>query len=172
MRSKPLAAGVITIAALSAGAWFVAREQVPTEPALAVAMSGAASGGGARADVEVTVYKTPTCGCCNGWADHLEQNGFVVRRVDVDDLGAVKDRHGVPQPLRTCHTAVVDGRIVEGHVPADEIWRFLEEDSDEAGIAVPGMPMGSPGMEGPRVDPYEIIAFSADGSARLFGTRN
>ncbi|HEX7239243.1 MAG TPA: DUF411 domain-containing protein [Longimicrobiaceae bacterium] len=119
----------------------------------------------------VTVYKTPTCGCCRSWVDHLRQAGFRVETVDREDLSPVKKEHGVPQALHSCHTAVVDGYAVEGHVPADVIRKLLAERPAVKGIAVPGMPMGSPGMEGPRKDPYEVFTFDASGPKDVYAVR-
>ena len=106
----------------------------------------------------ITVYKSPTCGCCSLWGEHLEANGFTVETVDVDDINTVKEEYGIPQELSSCHTGVVDGYIIEGHVPAEDIVRLLEEQPEAAGLAVPGMPLGSPGMEVPdgRVQAYDV----------------
>lgn len=117
---------------------------------------------------EVTVYKSPTCGCCALWADHLAEAGFRVRVEDRVEMVPVKQEHGVPLDLASCHTAVVDGYVVEGHVPAADLARLLRERPDVAGLAVPGMPMGSPGMEGPREDAYEVVAFDGDGGREVF----
>lgn len=112
----------------------------------------------------VTVYKSPTCGCCSKWVSHLEANGFRVEALDVDDMTAVKQRYGIPATLGSCHTAVVGDYVVEGHVPADLVHRMLKEKpTGVAGIAVPGMPIGSPGMEGPNPQPYSVIAFGSGG---------
>lgn len=112
---------------------------------------------------EITVYKTPSCGCCTKWVDHLAENGFEVTVQSLDDLSPVKSRLGVPQELQSCHTAEIDGYVIEGHVPAGDIERLLEERPDATGIAVPGMPVGSPGMEyGARKDPYDVILFGGD----------
>jgi len=119
----------------------------------------------------VVVYKSPTCGCCGKWVDHLRDNGFQVMVKDRADMVPVKDELGVPFGLRSCHTAKVGGYVVEGHVPADQVKRLLDEKPDVAGLAVPGMPMGSPGMEGPRKDPYEVIAFRRDGGTRVYARR-
>ena len=97
------------------------------------------------------------------WVAHLEQNGFEVTSTDVPDMTAVKRRVGVPRSLAACHTALIDGYIVEGHVPADDIKRLLSERPDVAGVSVPGMPVGSPGMEGPNPQPYDVLAFDEDG---------
>lgn len=117
----------------------------------------------------VTVYKSPTCGCCSKWANHMEAGGFPVETVDVTDLGVVKAEHGVPARLGSCHTAVVDGYAVEGHVPAVDVKRLLAERPDAAGLAVPGMAIGSPGMETPgrRPDRYEVLLVR-DGDATVF----
>ena len=119
----------------------------------------------------ITVYKSPTCGCCAKWVDHLEESGFDVRAIDTHETAKMKMRYGVPGDLSSCHTALVDGYVVEGHVPAEEIKKMLAEDPEIAGLAVPGMPMGSPGMEGSRTDPYNVIAFTKDGQRSVFASR-
>ena len=118
----------------------------------------------------VEVFKSPTCGCCGAWVAHLEQNGFDVKSTNVRDMTAVKRQAGVPRALASCHTALVDGYIVEGHVPADDVKRLLSERPDVAGISVPGMPIGSPGMEGPNPHPYDVLAFDEDGSVTHFAS--
>lgn len=120
---------------------------------------------------EITVYKTPTCGCCTAWVSHLEENGFVVKAKDIPDLSALKRHYGVTNDIASCHTAFVGGYVVEGHVPADVIAKLLKEKPDVKGIAVPGMPMGSPGMEGPRKDPYDVVAFDSTGKKTVFASR-
>lgn len=117
---------------------------------------------------EISVYKSPTCGCCSKWVRHLEANGFTVKAYDVKDVNSYKDRYGVPVPLGACHTAVVDGYVVEGHVPASDIKRLLAERPSIKGIAVPGMPAGSPGMEGPVTEKYEVLSFDANGETKTF----
>ena len=118
----------------------------------------------------VTVYKTPTCGCCNGWVDHLRANGFEVATEDLHDLSLLKQQYHVPKPLQSCHTAVVDGYVVEGHVPASDLKRLLAERPKVAGIAVPEMPIGSPGMEvkGRGAEAYETLTFTAGGATTVF----
>lgn len=119
----------------------------------------------------VVVYKSPTCGCCEGWVQHLRAAGFAVDARDVPDnmqLMKVKSDAGVPAALQTCHTALVDGYVVEGHVPAEQIKRLLADRPDVVGIAVPGMPMGSPGMEGPGAQPYQVYSWKKDGSGEVF----
>lgn len=120
----------------------------------------------------VTVYKSPTCGCCTKWVEHLESNGYEVETHDMNNVSPMKQRLGLPQALASCHTGVVGGYVVEGHVPADVIDALLEEKPENVvGIAVPGMPIGSPGMEGPNPQPYDIIAFDKDGSQRVYARR-
>jgi len=116
----------------------------------------------------VVVYKTPSCGCCNGWVEHLREAGFDVEPRDVRDLMSVKIDAGVPTHLTSCHTALIDGYVVEGHVPADVVKRLLAERPAVAGIAVPGMPIGSPGMEGPNPEAYTVEAFTASGGQETF----
>ena len=116
----------------------------------------------------VLVHKTPTCGCCNGWIEHLEAAGFTVDARNTTDIMSVKRDGGVPVAMTSCHTALIDGYVVEGHVPIDQIQRLLSERPDIAGIAVPGMPVGSPGMEGRNAKPYQVLSFGRDGSASVF----
>lgn len=122
----------------------------------------------------VDVYKSPTCGCCSKWVDHLRQHGFATRVTDLSDqaLDQLKTKHGVPRTAQSCHTATVGGYVVEGHVPAAEIRRLLKERPAVAGIAVAGMPLGSPGMEAPGspAQVYNVIAFDKQGSVRVFAT--
>ncbi len=119
----------------------------------------------------VTVYKSPTCGCCEQWTEHLRENGFPVKTLDMPDVTPMKNRFGVPPGLGSCHTAVVGGYVVEGHVPADVIRRMLSEKPDVTGLAVPGMPVGSPGMEGARPQPYDIVAFDQKGRQTVYAKR-
>ncbi len=118
----------------------------------------------------VTVYKTPTCGCCAKWVDHLRESGFEVKTTDLEDVTPMKEQLGVPSRLGSCHTAVVDGYVVEGHVPAEDVKRLIEEKPDVTGIAVPGMPIGSPGMEveGRPAERYEVYAFDKRGGLAVF----
>jgi len=119
----------------------------------------------------ITVYKTATCGCCGKWVDHMKKAGFAVRTVDTDDLTEIKQASGVPMRLRTCHTALIEGYVIEGHVPADLVERLLKEKPAGAGLAVAGMPMGSPGMEGVKKDAYEVLLFGKDGKTTVYAKR-
>ena len=120
---------------------------------------------------EVTVYKSPTCGCCKKWVRHLRDNGFKVTTHDVRDLRPIKAKHGVRPAIAACHTALVNGYVIEGHVPADVIKRLLIEKPRVAGIAVPGMPAGSPGMEGPRKERYHVLTFDTGGRTEVYARR-
>jgi hypothetical protein len=117
------------------------------------------------------VYKTPTCGCCAKWVDHLRAGGFTVEVHDMESVDPVKAELGVPGALASCHTARVGGYVFEGHVPADVIQRVLREKPQITGVAVPGMPMGSPGMEGSYKDPYDIVAFDGNGKTSVYESR-
>lgn len=122
-----------------------------------------------QAGGKISVYKTPTCGCCQKWVAHLEDNGFEVSTYDLADLRAVKSMAGIQAQYASCHTAFIDGYVVEGHVPATDIGRLLEQRPDIAGISVPGMPIGSPGMEhGDNRDNFAVITLEKDGSAKVF----
>ena len=121
--------------------------------------------------VVIKVYKTPECGCCKAWVKHLRANGFVVETMDMPDLSLVKQKYGVKPALQSCHTAVVNGYVIEGHVPADLITRMLKERPAIAGLAVPGMPSGSPGMEGALKQQYEVLTFDRAGHSRVYARR-
>ena len=121
----------------------------------------------------IKVYKSPTCGCCKAWVQHVRDAGFTVAAVDVDDVDPYKRKFGVPEDLVSCHTGVIEGYVVEGHVPADLIDRLLrEKPKDAKGLAVPGMPMGAPGMEmGIAKDRYDVILFKRNGGKSVFARR-
>src|SRR5215468_10794059 len=108
----------------------------------------------------ITVHKDPTCGCCSGWVQHLQNAGFVTKVFDTNDIDAVKKQLGVPDDLAACHTAEVAGYVIEGHVPAAALKLLLAEKPNATGLAVPGMPIGSPGMEGGRPEKYDVVLFT------------
>ncbi|QIK95380.1 DUF411 domain-containing protein [Sphingomonas sp. HDW15A] len=117
----------------------------------------------------MTVMKSPSCGCCGKWVEHVRAHGFDVKVVNVDDLMAVKKKAGIPDKLASCHTTIVGGYVVEGHVPAADIRKLLVQKPKAKGIAVPGMPAGSPGMEaGGFKQPYQTLLIKADGSTSVF----
>ena len=156
LRPLPLAAAVLLVACQPA------TDDTPDSGALETT---------ARADAalaELLVYKSPTCGCCDGWVDHLREEGFTVETRDVANPNVVKTDVGLPARLASCHTAIVDGYVVEGHVPAEAVRKLLEERPQIAGLAVPGMPIGSPGMEGPNPEPYVVYAFDRAGNTTEF----
>ena len=142
--------GALTLA-LSGSLAFAAAQQKPAAPV-------------------VEVFKTPTCGCCSQWVEHMRANGFNVRTNDLADLTEIKKTRGVPDQVQSCHTAVVNGYVVEGHVPAADVHRMLKEKPAIAGIAVGGMPVGSPGMESPdgQREPYETLLILEGGGTRVF----
>jgi len=118
---------------------------------------------------EVTMYKSPTCACCGKWAEHMREAGFSVKELHSEQMDRVKAQLGVPEALGSCHTARVGDYLVEGHVPAQDVKRMLEEKPAVAGLSAPGMPLGSPGMEGPYpAERYEVIAFDREGKASVF----
>jgi hypothetical protein len=126
------------------------------------------------AATKLTVYKSPTCGCCRAWVDHMKSKGFTVETHDMPDdkLSEVKDTFGVPAGLRSCHVALLGKYVLEGHVPADLAQRLLTEKPKLVGLAVPGMPAGSPGMEmGSRKDRYDVVAFAAGGKHWTYASR-
>lgn len=139
---------------------------------LVVVLLAACSGSATQAQPVVTVYKSPTCGCCGNWVQHMRSNGFKVEVHDVEDIMSVKRQYGVPGELSSCHTAIVDGYVVEGHVPAADVQRLLQERPQVVGIAVPGMPVGAPGMEVPGATPqsYNVIAFDRNGHTSVFAS--
>lgn len=118
----------------------------------------------------ITVYKTPTCGCCHDWVTHLQKNGFEVAAHDVQDTSPYRKKFGVPNELGSCHTGVIDGYALEGHVPAAEIKRLLAEKPKARGLSVPGMVVGSPGMEteGTRRDAFDVVLFDDAGGRKVY----
>lgn len=129
------------------------------------------SGPSVTAPDAVVVYKSPTCHCCSKWVDHLRTAGFTVDVRGENAMHALKARVGVPDAMASCHTAVVGGYLIEGHVPAQDIRRLLSERPKAKGLAVPGMPVGSPGMEqGDRLDPFEVLLFADGTEPKVFAT--
>ncbi len=120
-------------------------------------------------DLTIKVYKSPTCGCCGDWVDHLEDNGFTVDVTDTQLMNQIKVDAGLTPHLASCHTAFIGDYVIEGHVPAADIRRLVAEQPEARGLAVPGMPIGSPGMEtGDRKDPYQVLLFNESGQTRVF----
>ncbi|MGA7307096.1 MAG: DUF411 domain-containing protein, partial [Rhodothermales bacterium] len=117
------------------------------------------------------VYKNPSCGCCGKWVEHMEKNGFEVKTVDTGNPDGVKDRLGVPANMRSCHVGVIGDYLIEGHVPADLVKKLLKDKPDIAGLSVPGMVVGSPGMEGHNPQHYDVLAFTKDGKYTVYASR-
>ncbi len=138
---------------------------------LSTTAMGLSLGAHAETPVAIKVWKDPSCGCCTGWAEHLGRNGFVATVTDTAAMQEVKTRLGVPRELASCHTAEVRGYVIEGHVPAHAIKRLIAEKSPSHGLAVPGMPIGSPGMEGGTPENYDVILFGQKPS-QSFGRYN
>lgn len=144
---------------------------IPPVLALAIAVGVSAQ---APKPTKIEVFKTATCGCCSKWVDHLKAQGFEVtfKNIDQAELDKVKAKYGVPAEAASCHTALVGSYVVEGHVPASEVKRLLKERPAVAGLAVPGMPLGSPGMESPgmKAHPYDVLSIDRQGRTKVFAT--
>lgn len=120
-------------------------------------------------NLNAVVYSSPSCSCCEGWSEHLRKHGFSVRNVKTSDLKAIKQKYNLPSELASCHTAIINGYVIEGHVPADDIKRLLENKSDLVGISVPQMPVGTPGMEsGDQKEPFTVVSFDKNGKVERF----
>lgn len=154
---------------ISRRTWLAAAVIVPLL-AVVVAWRGTAPAGGDLPIIEV--FASPSCGCCQAWSDYMASEGFRVRVHHSEDLAAIKLANGVPGELQSCHTALVDGLVIEGHVPADLVKKLLRDrPSGVRGLAVPGMPMGSPGMEGPMKESYTVQAFDSAGHSTPYASR-
>ncbi len=124
----------------------------------------------AVAKPHLDVYKTPTCGCCSKWVEQMEASGFTAKATNMPDVGPIKEKNKVPARLASCHTTLVGGYVIEGHVPAADIKRLLKEKPAIVGLAAPGMPAGSPGMDVPNSPAFDVIAFDKDGKTRVWAT--
>ncbi len=117
----------------------------------------------------MTVYRSPSCGCCGVWIEHAQKHGFKIEDIKTDEMEALKQKHNIPPELASCHTTIIDGYVMEGHIPADDIKRFLGQKQDMAGLAVPGMPIGTPGMEARDIkQPFQVLAFNDKGEVEVF----
>ncbi len=161
---------LLGIAGAAALAWLLAQGS-GSEPVRSA--SAATPAELAATDRDMKVYKTPNCGCCTDWVHYMEDEGFTVEAVDVShqELNVIKQKVGLSRNLASCHTAFVDGYVVEGHVPAADVRRLLAERPEVTGLSVPGMPIGSPGMEmGDRYDPYHVVTFDESGGTDIFSS--
>jgi hypothetical protein len=121
--------------------------------------------------IDIVVYRSPTCECCGKWLEHMKKNNFNVKDIVTDDVQAIKKKYGVPEAMASCHTAIVDGYVIEGHVPANDIMKLLKTKPKIVGIAVPGMPSGTPGMEmGDRKDAYNVMSFDKENHYEIFNS--
>jgi len=121
--------------------------------------------------IDIVVYRSPTCECCGKWLEHMKKNNFNIKDIVTDDVQAIKKKYGVPEAMASCHTAIVDGYVIEGHVPANDIMKLLKTKPKIVGIAVPGMPSGTPGMEmGDRKDSYNVMSFDKENHYEIFNS--
>lgn len=163
----------VSVFALVAANGCGKEEEVPVAktPAVESAEAVAADVAPANMQPKVLVYKNASCGCCATWVEHMQSHGFPVEVHDVDDLNSIKERVGLPPAMGSCHTAEVGGYFIEGHVPATEVQRLLAEKPKAKGLTVPGMPIGSPGMEqGDFVAPHEVLLVHEDGTTSVYAT--
>ncbi len=118
---------------------------------------------------KMTVYRSPSCNCCGGWIEHMKKQGFQITDIKTDKIETIKQQNNIPSNLASCHTATIDGYVIEGHVPADDVKRFLKQKPQMAGLSVPAMPIGTPGMEsGDRKQPFDVLAFNTNGKMAVF----
>lgn len=162
-----LLAGILLAACAAPASDQAAGEQARTSEQAAGEQVTAA-----QATREMIVYRSPTCGCCSDWVGYMQQHGYTVTVEDVQDLAALKAEHNVPSALQSCHTAVIDGYVIEGHVPVEDIERLLTERPAVVGIGVPGMPVGSPGMEvdGVAPQPFDVMTFDVSGATEVYSS--
>jgi hypothetical protein len=122
-------------------------------------------------NMKMTVYRSPSCGCCHQWMDHAKKQGFEITEVKTDNMDAIKKQYKIPANIASCHTAIIDGYVMEGHIPATDIKRFLKQKPNQLGLIVPGMSIGSPGMEsGNNKQPFEVLTLGKNGSTQVFKT--
>lgn len=165
MKNQKLILAVAIVVLAFAGGWLWAGRD--TADATAASLPAAMQDGDAS---QIVMYQNPACQCCGRWAAHMEEAGFEVEVHKTAELNAIKAEHGIDAETAGCHTAMVDGYIVEGHVPVREVVRMLQERPDVVGITVPGMPLGSPGMEDDRSDPYDVLTFDAEGNTSVYAS--
>jgi hypothetical protein len=168
-----LLAAAAAIVLIAVGGLVTGPSMVSDRSPVEIAAAGPEAGPTSLAQApEITVYKSPTCSCCKRWIEHMRAAGFAVEAVDVEseDLIAIKQHHAVAREFSSCHTAIVGGYVIEGHVPADDIVRLLSERPAISGLVVPGMPAGAPGMEMPdrEADRYDVLAFDAEGKTQVY----
>ena len=168
---RRIAAPLFALAFLAAACGSPRNDSVPEAPPAAIAASQPAQTAGADSATTLVVYKEATCPCCNKWVEYMQTNGFRVVTYNVTDLDAVKQKHNIAGNLQSCHTTEVGGYFVEGHVPVDLVRKLLAERPRIAGITVPGMPVGSPGMEVGQPEPYDILSVDSAGRTAIYGSK-
>ena len=151
MKKKTITIAAVGVLLLGGAAALLTSRSAPADPAR-----------------HMTVYRHPTCNCCGNWVRYAKDHGFTTEVNETSRIGRIKAQYQIPSDLSSCHTTLIDGYIVEGHVPIGAVERLLSERPNIVGITVPGMPMGSPGMEGPNPERYEVLAFDTDGSSYTF----
>jgi len=165
MKHKAIIFGVWILSGILLGACDAANNAAQTD-----VKSPAVEADKAQQTREVVMYKSPNCECCDGWAEHLRKAGFTVKVNKRDDMNAIKTEYGVPEKLASCHTALIDGYVIEGHVPAADVERLLKERPNVVGLTAPGMPMKSPGMQMVGAAPrnYDVLSFTKGGQTKVF----
>lgn len=158
MNKKTIIFSLLAVAVLITGGYFFVGGKVRESGQTALGGKG------------ITVYRTSTCGCCGAFVSYLKKKDVAVKMENVKDLDAIKRQYGVPNELSSCHTSIVDGYVVEGHVPLEAIEKLLSERPNIKGIALPGMPSGTPGMPGPKFEKWDIRSFTEDGTIGTFTT--
>ncbi|MBD3639511.1 MAG: DUF411 domain-containing protein [Marinobacter sp.] len=164
MKTQKLAlyTGVAAIVIAAGATTLAIQADEPTQSTASIATNG-------KAGPTITIYKSPSCGCCQSWVEHLEANGFETDTIDTNNINEIKQANGVPREMASCHTALIGDVVIEGHVPAADILAYLENPQfNTIGLSVPGMVQGSPGMETGRRDDYQVIAFRANGQQSVF----
>ncbi|MGK7918939.1 MAG: DUF411 domain-containing protein [Trichodesmium sp.] len=173
---QSLIASVAVAGVLGVAYWsFVGLPENPTFSATTqtVANSGSPTTDLAPQALNITVYRTPTCGCCKGWVEHIKENGFQVTDIvkPESEIKTIRQKYNLPSNLASCHTSEINGYLVEGHTPAADVKRLIQEKQNIAGISVPGMPIGTPGMEvGDRQESFNVFAFQKDGQTKIFNS--
>lgn len=163
---RPTLVGIAFVGVLAAASFAISTAGTLNTTAEEVVQQQTAL---APESITITVYHSPSCGCCSGWIEHMQAQGFQIDDRLMDDLEVIKQEHNVPSDLASCHTSIVNGYVIEGHVPAEDVKRLLEEQPDVAGIAVPGMPVGTPGMEaGDQRESFTVISFDQRGNREPF----
>ncbi len=159
---------VLSVVFVSTACFATDTAKIPAEAQTAVV---APSGSASASTPDMVVYKSPTCGCCQGWVEYLDRAGLKIKAVNVNDMDAIKQQHGLTNPaLKSCHTAVIDGYVIEGHVPVSDIERLLKERPNVVGITAPGMPQLSPGMASEIPKNYDVLTFDKNGDSEVFSS--